>query len=137
MHVQNSCLSCIFLSQKLPGEDRKLQKNERGCSAEQYNTQYVKEHTEGHHGKLCLHSLRLFTGWLNGIHRVSTLTKARTPTYHGTQHSGHIDGISPGRAVLVSIRHKFRVLIQDLQTDIQYSWFKLQTDTQTEEREGQ
>ena len=60
----------------------------------------------------------LITGWLNA------------QTYHGTQHSGHIDGISPGRAVLVSIRHKFGVFIQDLQTDIQYSYFKLKTEGQ-------
>lgn len=65
---------------------------------------------------------------------VSALTKGWT--YHCTEHPGHIDGISPCRAVLVSITHKSGVCIEDLQTDIQYSWFKLHTEKQTDETEG-
>lgn len=54
-----------------------------------------------------------------------TLMSVTAQTYHGTQHPGHIDGIPPGKAVLVSVCHKFGVFIKDLQANIQYSCFKL------------
>lgn len=79
-----------------------------------------------HHGNLCLHS-HSRAGLMASEGRQLFLKHGQT--YHGTQHPGHIDGISPGRAVFVSIGHKFRVGIQDHQTDIQYIWVKLQTDT--------
>lgn len=50
----------------------------------------------------------------------------RSLTHHGTQHAGHIDGIPPGGAVLVSVRHKLWVGVQDHQTDVQDIRVKLQ-----------
>ena len=84
----------------------------------------------------CAAKIIPFTGLLNGIYGVSTRSKGWTQTYHGTNHPGHVYGIPPGRAVLVSISHKLGVGIQDGQTDIQDSWIKLQTEKQRDERGG-
>lgn len=50
--------------------------------------------------------------------------------YHGAEHAGHVDGISPSRAVFARVPQIFRIHIQDPQTDVQDSTFKLvQKDT--------
>lgn len=101
-----------------------------------------------HHGDLHGHKL-LFTVFsqcaLSGTRRLmrfqsSSLRPLRhhrpdTHTYHGTQHPGHIDGVSPGTAVLVSVGYKLGIFVQDLETDVQYSRLKLQTDKQRRGRE--
>lgn len=51
-------------------------------------------------------------------------------TYHGTQHSGHVDGIPPPWAVFTGITQVFRIHIQDLKAGIQDPSFKLHTDKQ-------
>lgn len=45
--------------------------------------------------------------------------------YHGAQHPGHVDGISSPRAVFARITQTFGVCIQNSQTNIQDSTFKL------------
>ena len=49
----------------------------------------------------------------------------RSSTYHGTQHSGDVDRISPPGAVFTGITQVFGIGVQDFEADIQDSIFKL------------
>ena len=87
-------------------------------------------------GFCCTIVISACTAKRTGIYRDSTRSIGWTQTYHGTNHPGHVYGIPPGRAVLVSISHELGVGIQDGQTDIQDTWIKLQTEKRRDERGG-